>query len=284
MTPEITVLLTREPVLASALAGILGLLVGSFLNVVIYRLPLMIAQDRQASTHHTDPQSDFNLSWPGSHCPSCGTPVRALDNIPLVSYLLLRGRCRHCQQSIHWQYPVVEVVTALMSAFAVTALPDFHPVWLLFIWLVIPLTVIDLRHQLLPDQLTLTLLWVGLCAAALGWLPVSAADSIGGAIIGYGCLWLLYQLHRRLRGRDGMGYGDFKLLAALGAWLGPLALAPLVFLGALTGLLAAAGLRVTTGRMPEALPFGPFLIAGGIIVVVAGDLLWLLYLGWVTGG
>lgn len=290
MTTDIYSVLWQQTPLAAFVVGILGLLVGSFLNVVIYRLPVMLhamwaAQEMPSDTgqNHSPAQPRFNLAWPASHCPACQHPLKARDNIPVLSYLFLLGRCRYCRHPIHWRYPAVELTTAFLSASTVWLMPDFHPVWLLFIWVAIALTAIDLQHQLLPDTLTLPLLWAGLLSAALGWLPVAADQSIMGAIAGYSSLWLLFQVHRWLRGRDGMGYGDFKLLAALGAWLGPLALAPLVFLGALAGLLAASSVRLMTGRMPEALPFGPFLVTGALIVLYVGDPMWAYYLAWARG-
>lgn len=265
-----------------ALAGVLGLLVGSFLNVVILRLP-----ERLAHAWRSEAQDILELDAtpaepapPGlvrepSHCPHCKHRLSALDNIPLLSWLLLRGRCRYCKAPISVQYPLVELLTAIASALVVwrfgagqTALAG-----LVFTWMLVALAGIDVRTQLLPDQITYPLLWLGLLLA-LKPLFVAAPTAILGAVIGYLCLWCVYWLFKLLTGKEGMGHGDFKLLAALGAWMGPVALLPIVLLSSLIGALVGGtliALRKQDRSVP--IPFGPFIAAAGWVWFIAGDVL-----------
>jgi len=265
-----------------ALAGVLGLLVGSFLNVVILRLPeRMAAAWRQEARDVLELQADTTPLPPGivrepSHCPHCKHPLSALDNIPLIGWLLLRGRCRYCQSKISIQYPLVELLSGVLSAVIVW---KFGPSWaalagLALTWTLIALSGIDFRTQLLPDQLTLPLLWLGLLLSLLPMF-VTAPASILAAAIGYLSLWSVYWVFKLLTGKEGMGHGDFKLLAALGAWMGPVALLPIILLSSLIGALVGGtliALRKHEREIP--MPFGPFIAAAGWVWFVAGaDLL-----------
>jgi leader peptidase (prepilin peptidase) / N-methyltransferase len=265
-----------------ALAGVLGLLVGSFLNVVILRLPeRMAAAWRREARDVLELQADTTPLPPGivrepSHCPHCKHPLSALDNIPLIGWLLLRGRCRYCQSKISIQYPLVELLSGVLSAVIVW---KFGPSWaalagLALTWALIALSGIDFRTQLLPDQLTLPLLWLGLLLSLLPMF-VTAPASILAAAIGYLSLWSVYWVFKLLTGKEGMGHGDFKLLAALGAWMGPVALLPIILLSSLIGALVGGtliALRKHEREIP--MPFGPFIAAAGWVWFVAGaDLL-----------
>jgi leader peptidase (prepilin peptidase)/N-methyltransferase len=265
-----------------ALAGVLGLLVGSFLNVVILRLPeRMAAAWRQEARDVLELQADATPLPPGivrepSHCPHCKHPLSALDNIPLFGWLLLRGRCRYCQAKISLQYPLVELLSGVLSAVMVW---KFGPSWaalagLALTWVLIALSGIDLRTQLLPDQLTLPLLWLGLLLSLLPMF-VTAPASILAAAIGYLSLWSVYWAFKLLTGKEGMGHGDFKLLAALGAWMGPVALLPVILLSSLIGALVGGTLIALRKHQREIpMPFGPFIAAAGWVWFVAGaDLL-----------
>jgi leader peptidase (prepilin peptidase)/N-methyltransferase len=264
-----------------ALAGVLGLLVGSFLNVVILRLPeRMAAAWRQEARDVLEMETDGTPLPPGivrepSHCPHCKHPLSALDNIPLFGWLLLRGRCRYCQAPISIQYPLVELLSGVLSAVIVWR---FGPSWpalagLVFTWTLIALAGIDFRTQLLPDQLTLPLLWLGLLLALLPMF-VAAPASIIGAAIGYLSLWSVYWLFKLLTGKEGMGHGDFKLLAALGAWMGPVALLPMILLSSLIGALIGGLLIALRKHQREVpIPFGPFIAAAGWVWFVSGPVL-----------
>jgi leader peptidase (prepilin peptidase)/N-methyltransferase len=268
-----------EPGPLIALTGLLGLLVGSFLNVVILRLPRRLEHDWRSQARELLGHDDAEEAAPpdlvrtGSHCPSCKHKLSALDNIPLVSWLALRGRCRYCGVRISWQYPLVELLTALASAAIAWKLGFGWPLaaGLALTWTLIAAAGIDARTQLLPDQLTLPLLWLGL---VLSLVPVFiASDSaVLGAAIGYLSLWSVYWLFRLATGKEGMGYGDFKLLAALGAWMGVASLLPIVLLSSLIGAIvggAALALRGKDRNTP--IPFGPFIAAAGWFWFVFGD-------------
>ena len=261
-----------------ALAGVLGLLVGSFLNVVILRLPArMAAAWRQEARDVLELQADATPLPPGivrepSHCPHCKHPLSALDNIPLFGWLLLRGRCRYCRARISIQYPLVELLSGVLSAVIVW---KFGPSWaalagLALTWTLIALSGIDFRTQLLPDQLTFPLLWLGLLLSLLPMF-VTAPASILAAAIGYLSLWSVYWVFKLLTGKEGMGHGDFNLLAALGAWMGPVALLPIILLWSLIGALVGGtliALRKHEREIP--MPFGPFIAAAGWVWFVAG--------------
>ena len=261
------------------IAGVLGLLVGSFLNVVILRLPeRMAAGWRQEARDVLEMEADATPLPPGivrepSHCPQCKHRLAASDNIPLFSWLLLRGRCRYCKAAISIQYPLVELLSGLLSAVIVW---KFGPTWvalagLVFTWTLIALAGIDFRTQLLPDQLTFPLLWLGLLLSLLPMF-VAAPSAIIGAAAGYLSLWSVYWLFKLLTGKEGMGYGDFKLLAALGAWMGPVSLLPIILLSSLIGALIGGSLIALRRHQRELpMPFGPFIAAAGWVWLVAGD-------------
>jgi len=294
-------LLAASPALLIGVCLVLGLLVGSFLNVVIYRVPVML--DRQWREQCAEmaasaplPASEgalvaagtevpagrpepFNLIVPRSACPRCRAPITALQNIPLLSFLFLRGRCASCGAPISARYPLVEALTGVLSAlvawkfgFAWSALAA-----MVLTWYLIALTFIDIDHQLLPDSLTLPLLWLGLflslwsSQAGAAAVPVDTRSSLIGAMAGYVSLWSVYHLFRLLTGKDGMGYGDFKLFAALGAWLGWQMLLPIILVAALAGAVVGIALITLRGRdRSTPMPFGPFLAGAGWLVLMFG--------------
>ena len=272
------------------LAGILGLLVGSFLNVVILRLPERMAwawrQEARDVLGHADGDEDPRppgLVREPSHCPHCKHRLAAWDNIPVLGWLLLGGRCRYCKVRISIQYPLVELLTGVASAIIVW---HFGATWaaaagLVFTWMLVALSGIDFRTQLLPDQLTYPLLWLGLLLALVP-LFVNPARAIAGAAIGYLALWSVYWLFKLATGKEGMGYGDFKLLAAMGAWMGPFALLPVILLSSLIGAITG-GTLIALNRHERSvpIPFGPFIAAAGWVWFVAGPALWRVYAGWV---
>jgi leader peptidase (prepilin peptidase) / N-methyltransferase len=294
MLNDLAALFASEPALFAGSVFILGLVVGSFLNVIIYRLPIMLDRDWRlqatdllqppaaavpASAAPTPPER-FTLSTPRSACPNCKAPIKAWQNIPVVSWLVLRGRCASCKAKISIRYPVVELATGILSAwvawhFGFTAAAGCA---LVVTWTLIALTGIDIDHQLLPDNLTLPLMWAGLLAAAvLGptpgiGLPVSATNAIIGATAGYVSLWLVFHAFRLVTGKEGMGYGDFKLFAALGAWLGWKVLPLVIILSAATGAVLGILLIALRGRDRSApMPFGPYLAAAGWLAMMYGD-------------
>ncbi len=268
-------------------AGVVGLCIGSFLNVVIYRIPRMLEQGwrvqcAELAGERVPEAPRYNLIVPRSQCPACGHRIGALENIPVVSYLFLRGRCAACKHPISSRYPLVELVTAALTVAAVVrfgATPSGLAACV-FLWLLIALTFIDFDTQLLPDNLTLPLLWAGLLANLLGAVPsVSLREAVIGAIAGYLILWCVYWAFKLIRGKEGMGYGDFKLLAALGAWLGWKLLVPIVALSSLVGAAIGIGLVVFKGRDHQIpLAFGPYLAIAGAIALFFGKPLVALYL------
>ncbi len=292
-------LLAGSPAAFIAVALVLGLIVGSFLNVVIYRLPIMLERQWRAEYAQAHaaaagdpvaerPAEKFNLVVPRSACPACHAPIRALDNIPLLSYLLLRGRCAHCQAHISLRYPAVELLSGVLTAAVAWRLGygGAAACAAVITWFLIALAAIDLEHQLLPDLLTLPLLWLGLLASLSGWatrghsVPVDPVSAIAGAAIGYLALWAVYHAFRLLTGKEGMGYGDFKLLAALGAWMGWQMLLPIVLIGAGVGALIGLGLIATRRHeRGHPIPFGPFLAAAGWVALLWGPQLVRQYLG-----
>ena len=266
--------------------AIVGLCIGSFLNVVIHRVPKMLergwqAQCAELSGMPLPEQPAYNLFVPRSRCPACGHPIGALQNVPVLSYLALRGRCAACNAPISARYPVVELLTATLTVGAVLRF-GATPVALgacIFLWLLLALTFIDIDTQLLPDNLTLPLLWAGLLANILGAVPdVSLRDAVIGAIAGYLVLWVVYWLFKLIRGKEGMGYGDFKLLAALGAWLGWKSLPLIVLIASAVGAIVGIGLVVFKGRDHQIpLAFGPYLAVAGAIALFFGRPLIRLY-------
>jgi leader peptidase (prepilin peptidase)/N-methyltransferase len=264
-------------------AGLLGLVVGSFLNVVIHRLPQMLErtwahQCRELTGEQDEadpPEQAFNLVTPRSHCPHCGHTITALQNIPLVSFLLLRGKCAACGQAISWRYPTVELLTGILSVIVVWhfgATPaSFAALGLT--WTLIALAVIDLDKQILPDALTLPLIWIGLLVNLYPnplFTPLRSA--VIGAVAGYLSLWAVFHIFRLLTGKEGMGYGDFKLFAAFGAWLGWQDLPLIILLASLVGAVTGITMIIVLGRdrhLP--IPFGPFLCAAAWIALLYGN-------------
>lgn len=283
----------------AGLGALVGLMVGSFLNVIIHRLPRMMelqwtrdmadwqalqVADRGevASALNTTPSQDtappYNLAKPGSACPACGHALRWFENIPVLSFVGLRGRCSACGQRISWRYPVVEISTAALFAWCLWrwGLTPTGWMWCGFSAALLSLALIDWDTQYLPDNLTLPLLWAGLVTAALGWNPWACVQaSVWGAVGGYLSLWTVYQLFKLVTGKEGMGHGDFKLLAALGAWFGWPALLFLVMLASMSGALVGVGLRLS-GRMQasQPMPFGPYLAAAGFLALLLGPKAW----------
>jgi leader peptidase (prepilin peptidase)/N-methyltransferase len=258
--------------------GILGLLIGSFLNVVIYRLPLMLEAQWKAEcdestgveTPNTEP---FNLMVPRSRCPHCGHPVRWFENIPVLSYLFLRGKCSNCAIPISLRYPLVEITNGALFFFcawtwgaSLTAL-----VWSGFAASLLTLALIDWDTTLLPDDITLPLMWAGMIVAALQWTPVTLEASLWGSVAGYLSLWIVYWAFKIVTGKEGMGFGDFKLFAALGAWFGWQVLVPVILIASLMGALVGIAMKLTVGlREGGVIPFGPFLAGAGLTAMVWG--------------
>lgn len=258
---------------------LLGLVIGSFLNVVIYRLPIMMEREWRTQCNElleadTCPElkDRFDLSWPPSRCPGCEVRIRPIENIPVVSWLWLRGRCRNCGVSISVRYPLVELLTGVLFLLVLLQLgPSLQAVTgLLFVSFLVAATFIDLDHQLLPDSLTLPLLWTGLLIS-VDSVHISPVDSILGAVIGYLSLWSVFHVFRLLTGKEGMGHGDFKLLAALGAWLGWSALPIVILLASVVGVVVSL-LAIALGRLKQGhpVPFGPFLATGGLFAFLWG--------------
>lgn len=285
MSDSMLTLLHNTPVFFVAIGGILGLLVGSFLNVVIYRLPKMMERGWQAQCAELNGQplvdhEPFNLVLPRSACPHCQHPISALENIPLLSYLFLRGKCAGCGAHISLRYPVVEAVSGLLSAYAAWhfgfGLAGIAA--LFFIWALIALTFVDFDTQLLPDAITLPLLWFGLLLN-LNEAFASLANAVIGAVAGYLVLWSVYWLFKLVTGKEGMGYGDFKLLAAIGAWLGWTLLPLVILLSSLVGAVVGIALIVLAKRGRNIpIPFGPYLAGGGLIALFWGQALTQSYL------
>ncbi|HDX8434845.1 TPA: prepilin peptidase [Aeromonas dhakensis] len=275
------------PWLYFSLVFLFSLMIGSFLNVVIHRLPIMLEREWQAEyLSYFNPETQlqqeerYNLMVPRSACPHCGHAITAMENIPLLSWLWLKGRCRECQAPISARYPLVELLTALLSLVVAATFP---PGWallaaLLLTWGLVALTFIDLDKMLLPDQLTLPLLWGGLLFnLAGGFVPL--ADAVIGAMAGYLVLWSLYWAFKLLTGKEGMGYGDFKLLAALGAWLGWQALPIVLLLSSLIGAIIGISLILLRNHhQGKPIPFGPYLAIAGWIALLWGDTITRWYL------
>lgn len=281
-------LLASSPALLAGLCFFFGLLVGSFLNVVIYRLPVMMErawreEARALLELPAEPAAEpFNLVSPRSRCPACAHQIRWYENVPLLSWLALRGRCAACGTAISMRYPLIELSAGLLAVAA--ALTLAYSPWLLAVvvasWCLLALAMIDFDTTLLPDSLTLPLLWAGLLLALTELSPVSLGDAVIGAAAGYLALWSVYWLFKLLTGKEGMGYGDFKLLAALGAWLGWQLLPLVILLSSLVGALVGSVL-IGTGllRRDQGIPFGPYLAAAGWIALLWGNELVDAYLG-----
>lgn len=287
-------LLSQSPLFFAVTAFLFALLIGSFLNVVIYRLPIMMyrewreqCEDLKAAETPELPEGPFNIVVPRSACPSCAAPIRAWQNIPLISYLLLRGKCHSCKAAIPLRYPLVEFLTGLLAALCALHF-GFGAEALMAIGLtfaLVAISMIDYDHQLIPDSIVLPLLWVGLGMslfhplAGADTLFIAPADSIVGAIAGYLSLWSVYQLFKLVTGKEGMGYGDFKLLAALGAWLGWQMLHLVILFSAVVGAVVGIAMIVLRGRDRQLpIPFGPYLAAAGWVTMLYGESIWNSYM------
>jgi leader peptidase (prepilin peptidase) / N-methyltransferase len=266
--------------LDASLVGILGLLIGSFLNVVIHRLPKMMERQWAQECAELNPQSGaipeqpaFNLLTPRSRCPHCGHAITWYENIPVFSYLALRGRCSSCKAGISVRYPLVELVTGAL--FFVCAwrwgATATGLIWCAFSAALLTLALIDWDTTLLPDDITLPLLWLGLVASALHWTPVPLTHALWGAVAGYLSLWLIFWGFKLATGKEGMGYGDFKLFAALGAWFGWPLLIPIILLSSVIGAVIGIAMKFTSGlREGGYIPFGPFLAGAGFTALLLG--------------
>ncbi|GAA5783760.1 prepilin peptidase [Chitiniphilus shinanonensis] len=284
-------LLGENPLFYSGFLFVLGLLVGSFLNVVIHRLPRMIEAEFRQECRALDqpdeatpiPRPAYNLMVPRSACPSCGRPIRASENIPVVSYLLLKGRCKGCGAAISLRYPAVELLTAILTAavgwYFGPTLPGIGAVALT--WALIALFFIDADTYLLPDSITLPLVWLGLLINLMGGF-VPLQDAVLGAVFGYLSLWSIYWLFKLVTGKEGMGYGDFKLLAALGAWFGWQALPLVILLSSVAGAVIGIALAWAARRgFSKPMPFGPYLaVAGWLVLIWGASLQHLIFPHW----
>jgi leader peptidase (prepilin peptidase)/N-methyltransferase len=294
--------LAASPAFFIALCLALGLLVGSFLNVVIYRVPVMLEREwreqcaelaagNAAVTAAPAPATQaepFNLLVPRSRCPACKAPITALQNVPVFSYLFLKGRCAACGAKISVRYPIIEAFTGIASALVAWKFGFAWPTAaaLVLTWFLVALTFIDVDHQLLPDNMTLPLMWIGLLLSlwgpdpAGGPVPVDVRSSIIGAVAGYVSLWSVFHLFKLLTGKEGMGYGDFKLFAALGAWLGWQMLLPIILMAAAVGAVVGIAMLSLQGKdRATPIAFGPYLAAAGWLMLLFGQELVSRYLG-----
>lgn len=279
--------LQSSPALYVSIAALLGLMVGSFLNVVIHRLPRMMEREwrEQCSAmggEEAQRSAPYNLVIPRSACPSCGHVISAWENVPVISWLILRGRCAHCKTPISPRYPIVEALTGIISAYVAWRF-GFGPTALaalLFAWTLIALTFIDLDTQLLPDSITQPLIWLGLLLNFNGFFT-SLNEALVGAVAGYLSLWSVYWLFKLVTKKEGMGYGDFKLLAAIGAWLGWQMLPLVILLSSLVGAVVGISLILFAGHGRQIpIPFGPYLAGGGLIALLWGKQITQAYLGF----
>jgi leader peptidase (prepilin peptidase) / N-methyltransferase len=280
---ELLAILQQTPLLAISVGFLFSLLIGSFLNVVIHRVPIMLERDWAAQAAEftaaannqpvaENSQGDyqrFNLFSPRSRCPKCGHQITALENIPVVSWLVLRGKCSGCKAPISARYPTIELITGLLGALAIAF---FGVTWaglgaLIFTWTLVALTCIDIDTQLLPDNMTLPLLWIGLIFNLFGvFAPLK--DAVIGAMLGYLILWSIYWLFKLITGKEGMGYGDFKLLGALGAWFGWQKVPTIILLSSAVGTVIGIGLMIAAKRGKEVpIPFGPYLAGAGFLTL-----------------
>ena len=294
MTPLIS-FLSAEPLYAAVLTFIFSLLVGSFLNVVIYRIPVMMEREWQQNireatedeSNHEDSKDEktstiepFNLSKPDSTCPSCQHKIRWYENIPVLSYLMLGGKCSSCKIHISLRYPLIELLTAALSVVAVYqfGFNYYGMAAVFFTWCLISLTFIDIDYHLLPDRITLPLLWAGLLINTQNSFA-SLESAVWGAALGYLALWSIYWAFKLLTGKEGMGYGDFKLLAALGAWCGAASLPLIILLSSVAGVILAVALMLFKRHEAQnPLPFGPYLAIAGWVALFWGDQIIAAYL------
>ena len=287
---ELIYILQSSPVLLTALVLIIGLLIGSFLNVVIYRLPVMMERGwKKECTEYLELENTeesnevFNLIAPLSRCPHCNTAIKPYHNVPIISYLLLQGKCSECKSHISLRYPLIEAFTGITSA--VVAWHFGYSIEMLFAlfltWSLIALSFIDIDHQLLPDSINLPMLWLGLFLS-LFLIYTDTHSSIIGAIAGYLSLWTVYHLFKLVTGKEGMGYGDFKLLALFGAWLGWQYIPLIILLSSLVGAIIGVSMIIlvkSDHNIP--IPFGPYLAAAGWLALIWGDQINGLYLNYI---
>jgi leader peptidase (prepilin peptidase)/N-methyltransferase len=267
-----------SPAVDAAIGALLGLLIGSFLNVVIYRFPRMLERQwasecAELSGRAPDPAEPFNLVRPASTCRNCGHRIRWYENVPVLSYVALRGKCSACGARIGLRYPLVEVATGALFGYCIWrwGMTPAGLAWCGFSAAIVALAMIDWDTTLLPDDITLPLLWAGLIVAAFGWTGLPLSTAVWGAVAGYMSLWLVYQSFKLLTGKEGMGYGDFKLFAALGAWFGWPALIPLILMASVIGAVIGIAMKFADGlREGRYVPFGPFLAAAGLTGMVFG--------------
>ena len=281
--------LQADPTAFITLSLVLGLIVGSFLNVVIYRLPVMLEKEWQSQcrelleieSEQVKDEKKFNLSTPASRCPHCGHAIRIYENIPVLSYLFLRGKCSSCKTPISMRYPIIELISGILTAVIAW---HFGYGWaalaaMFLTWSLIALTMIDYDHQLLPDNITLPFLWLGLSLSLFNIFTDTYA-SIIGAIAGYLALWLVFHGFKLVTGKEGMGYGDFKLLAMLGAWMGWQMLPAIILMSSVVGVVVGVSLILFKNHNKDhPIPFGPYLAIAGWICLIWGDTLNQLYLG-----
>ena len=268
---------------------IFGAIIGSFLNVVILRLPRIMNSQWTSDARawldlESQPEQAFNLATPASHCPHCGTPIKPLHNIPILSFLFLRGRCAHCDAPISLQYPVIEILTAVLAAYLLVlhGLSAIALSGIIFTCSLLVLAVIDQRHKLLPDQITLPLLWLGLLVN-LDSLYTTTQSAVIGAVVGYLSLWVVYWLFKLATGKEGMGYGDFKLVAAIGAWLGWKIVPLIIFLSSSVAAVVGVCAILFAGREKDLpLAFGPYLCISGWIALQWGDSIIAWYFSFFT--
>ena len=273
--------------LDASLVGVFGLLVGSFLNVVIYRLPKMMENQwavecAGATGKDAPPTPTFNLMVPRSRCQDCGHPIRWFENVPVASYLALRGKCASCAAAISLRYPLVELATGLLFGWAgwQWGLSTTALVWCAFSAAIVALAMIDWDTTFLPDDITLPLLWGGLIAAALKLTAITLTASLWGAVAGYVALWSIYWAFKLITGKEGMGYGDFKLFAALGAWFGWQALVPIILMASVIGAIVGIAMKFSSGlREGGYIPFGPFLAGAGLTAMFFGPQAILQFVG-----
>ena len=283
---ELITLMEQVPALLYGFVTILGVLVGSFLNVVIYRLPVMMTREWKNECAESFPEANlkteqgtFNLVMPRSRCPECNHLIGSAENIPLLSWLFQKGRCKHCACKISKRYPSIELLTGVLSLVVAYMVPFGWPLLfaLVFTWGLISLTFIDFDTMLLPDQITLPLLWFGLLININGTFA-SLTDAVLGAAFGYLSLWSIYWIFKLLTGKEGMGYGDFKLLAALGAWFGWQSLPLIILISSFAGaIIGIAVILASKDKQSRPMPFGPYLAIAGWAYLVYGDALTQLY-------
>ena len=280
-------MLNTDVLLSPWLLALLGLLIGSFLNVVVHRLPLMLERQWRIDSAQTldmkiDEPPRITLASPPSRCPSCAHRIAWYENVPVLSYLWLRGRCSACKTTIPLRYPAIEIATAVLFALVAwrTGPQPAALAWCAFVAVLVALAAIDWDTTLLPDSLTLALLWGGLIASAAG-LTVPLPAAVWGAVVGYLSLWAVYWLFKLTTGKEGMGYGDFKLLAALGAWLGLSMVLPVILAASVIGAVVGIGMKLQQSlREGRYVPFGPFLAGAGVAVFLIGPAPILDWLGW----